>query len=128
MIPVVNPIIVPMASSKELGIEEPNPYANIPVGKAESLDEPDRFQKIREIAFYYATVRFHKELEDLVDYIGRDTKMICERCGEEVFFLYGRVINGKKKLICWECLEELKEMIAQKQMMEDGTYITVAEP
>jgi formylmethanofuran dehydrogenase subunit E len=30
--------------------------------------------------------------------------MKCNRCGEEVFFLYGRVINGEHYLLCWNCV------------------------
>jgi DNA-directed RNA polymerase subunit RPC12/RpoP len=35
--------------------------------------------------------------------------MICERCGEEVYFLFGRDIDGEHYLLCWDCIVLLKE-------------------
>ena len=35
--------------------------------------------------------------------------MICERCGEEVYFLFGRVRQEEHYLLCWDCIVLLKE-------------------
>jgi protein-arginine kinase activator protein McsA len=29
--------------------------------------------------------------------------MICDRCHEETYFLYGRIELGKRILLCYEC-------------------------
>ena len=35
--------------------------------------------------------------------------MICDRCGKEVYYLYGRVVDDKRYLLCWDCIILLKE-------------------
>lgn len=32
--------------------------------------------------------------------------MICDKCHEEVYFLFGRVIDGEHFLLCWDCISD----------------------